>query len=1055
MSVTLNSEAEHNAKPSESLSIFKGLNILHIKHNVAEILKHIGQNGIFDEYTKHDVSHIDAMLDSLQWIIPDETKKIMTPVEWLMIVLSIYLHDMGMLVTKSEFNNRHDPNSGFSDYCVSTLFSGSNGLDYRSKIDKLPDETRDRYLYQEFVRSKHAERIKAWITGEEIYRLGISREITSMLDELLQPFDKLFRRDLALICESHNYDDINDTKKYKLLKCYGQKDSESVNLQYCAIILRTADLLHITSDRAPSIQFHIINPTDPISQQEWAKQRAVRRVSPQASCNKDGIPDEFLPKDTIAVHAHFENEDGFFGLTSYLNYANKQILKSNEWALYSKKHNNAKHAFPWRRIDDSHIETEGFIKDTFEFKIDQAKILDLLTGHTLYNDTNVVLRELVQNSIDAIRLQFVDSNPLAEGLINIHWDSRQRTLSVKDNGTGMSQAIIDNFLLKVGSSRYHDPEFIKKHPEFNSISRFGIGVLSSFMIADEVDIITCHPEEEKARRLILRSVHGKYLIRLLEKGTPDALEIGDHGTIFSLHIRQSIDMDNILNIAKYWIIKPNCKVEFTTNTGERHSIGHSTLSNSLRETLNLHNFKYHEHDLPDKDSLKVKFIETEVNGVNLAYALTYNSYFNEWMFLKPTVVERVKETNLGKSLGLCVEGIRVAEESPGFKASPIIAIANVCGPSSPKTNVARSDLEMTPELNKTLLVIYSLYAKHVSDEINELTTHRYHSITRATAEAIFLIEPLLENPWHSSPLLHLLHGKESATGHILNAELFFKALSSIPYILVEHNGIREAKSLDSISELDFFWTIESPFLNSVELLLNQLPKSISLTSLIKNLEIDGFNLPTAPIIRGLHQKTRLTQRVFEYREIETIIVDDDNKQISLRWVKTSNDKKWIDIDPLVSKLVHHMTQERRQYSDRPTIISLKIPVRPIEVTSPTDIDFFRSNDSLYLMPSTDLANYIKIIFLDLDKAEVEQKSLKAAFVLSTINDLIFGNLRSPSDTNELERRLSLFRNEILGNFSLTSSSFAIDLVELNRILNNVNQHVYDINLWTRRTANKN
>ena len=40
-------------------------------------------------------------------------------------------------------------------------------------------------------------------------------------------------------------------------------------------------------------------------------------------------------------------------------------------------------SFPWRNIDDTNIETEGFIPETFEFTIDQARILDLLTGRTL------------------------------------------------------------------------------------------------------------------------------------------------------------------------------------------------------------------------------------------------------------------------------------------------------------------------------------------------------------------------------------------------------------------------------------------------------------------------------------------------------------------------------------------------------------------------------------------------------------------------------------------------------------------------------------------------
>ena len=103
-----------------------------------------------------------------------------------------------------------------------------------------------------------------------------------------------------------------------------------------------------------------------------------------------------------------------------------------------------------------------------------------------------------------------------------------------DNGTGMSQKEIGAFLLRVGSSRYQDPDFKKKFPAFSSISRFGIGVLSTFMIADSVEITTCHPDDEHARRLTLRSVHGKYLIRLLDKTDPSVKPLYPHGTELTL-----------------------------------------------------------------------------------------------------------------------------------------------------------------------------------------------------------------------------------------------------------------------------------------------------------------------------------------------------------------------------------------------------------------------------------------------------------------------------------------------------------------------------------------
>ena len=124
--------------------------------------------------------------------------------------------------------------------------------------------------------------------------------------------------------------------------------------------------------------------------------------------------------------------------------------------------------------------------------------------------------------------------------MRIHWDSTQRILTVEDNGTGMTQQIIENHLLKVGASRYQDPQFQKEYPDFSPISRFGIGVLSCFMIADDVEIVTCHPDEDQARHLTLRSVHGKDLVRLLDKNTDNAVQtVVPHRTIIRLTLRLS------------------------------------------------------------------------------------------------------------------------------------------------------------------------------------------------------------------------------------------------------------------------------------------------------------------------------------------------------------------------------------------------------------------------------------------------------------------------------------------------------------------------------------
>src|SRR5262249_8954193 len=181
----------------------------------------------------------------------------------------------------------------------------------------------------------------------------------------------------------------------------------------------------------------------------------------------------------------------------------------------------------------------------------------MLTGTTLYNDTDVVLRELVQNSIDAVRLAFFDKERRKSremGRVAIHWDSNSRTLSVVDNGTGMDHTIITENLLKVGSSRYQDPRFQEANPDFTPISRFGIGVLSAFMIADEVEYITYFAGEDHARRLLLRSVHGKYLVHLIDKSDASVRHLLPHGTEVRIKVRHTAALNNVAEIARKWIV---------------------------------------------------------------------------------------------------------------------------------------------------------------------------------------------------------------------------------------------------------------------------------------------------------------------------------------------------------------------------------------------------------------------------------------------------------------------------------------------------------------------
>lgn len=1005
MEVKLSTKAEIEAQKAEGLEAFGGVNLLHIKRQIAHLLALIGRDGIFDEYTRHDISHINKMLSALDWLIPDSTKQIMTPADWLLSVLGIYFHDVGMLVTKQEFTDRES--SGFSKYCEDVLFAGDQGEDYKHKVGELSAEKKDRFLYQEFVRQNHAERVRWWIEGTAPSALGITDLVAVEVDKLLHALGGHFRRDLGLVAESHHLDDLDDLQKYSVSQPYGDSDSETGNLQYAAILLRASDLLHITSDRTPAIAYHLINPLDPLSQQEWAKQTAVKRVRSKIGLNREGEPDTDAPRDTIEVHAFFTKEDGFFGLTAYLRYVASQLAKCHQWVSVANRKGAALHEFPWSKLDDSNIETEGFIKEGFRFTIDQARILDLLTGHTLYNDSSVVLRELIQNSLDAIRLRRYDEPKSAPGEVRITWDSKEKVLSVWDNGTGMTQGVIQNHLLRVGASLYQDASFKKSHPGFSSISRFGIGVLSTFMIADTVEIITCHEDETDARRLALRSVHDKYLVRLLGKEKEPANALAPHGTLFRLKVRHSVEVPDILKTARRWVVIPGCKVTVTIDQREPVAIGHETPKEALTEFLRAAGKRVFTstEERPDTDTRDepVCVIEHHTAGTTVAYAVQWSPYFHDWSFLRTAGFDT---DDVSLPIGSCIEGVRVDSNTPGFSGPLMVALANACGESSPKTNVARSGLEITPERDTMLQAVYTAYCRHATDEISNLRRLRGHSLTWAVQEAQILLSPLIRSAVHSDI-------------HSLNSDLLGDAIKDIPLLLTEKLDGRQAVSISALQKEERFWTIECSLFTSAEVIIRETSANASIRSIVKALGAD-IQLP-ADCLLCYPPHSEFSSDAFQGREIARVVFIPEQRRLDVMWQNKSTPARWLTLPETWSEKFNVFLRRARDRGGRwrsPTIPRTISVLRDGVVIEGLDsVVGIRHAGATYLLGDSPALSYLKPqLEAELQKGKYDVQLPPVIGVLALYDELLsLGGWR-----DNLEHFVKLFWQSLITARSATS-----------------------------------
>lgn len=149
---------------------------------------------------------------------------------------------------------------------------------------------------------------------------------------------------------------------------------------------------------------------------------------------------------------------------------------------------------------------------TMEFQAETRKLLDIVT-HSIYTDKEVFIRELVSNASDALEkfrykqsagdVTSAESIPLE---INIYTDSKRKTLTIVDNGIGMSR---DELIANLGTiARSGSKAFVEnlkgdgasenKSTTDGIIGQFGVGFYSSFMVSDEVEVASLSASDASA-----------------------------------------------------------------------------------------------------------------------------------------------------------------------------------------------------------------------------------------------------------------------------------------------------------------------------------------------------------------------------------------------------------------------------------------------------------------------------------------------------------------------------------------------------------------------------
>ncbi|AJE82348.1 MULTISPECIES: molecular chaperone HtpG [Streptomyces] len=180
--------------------------------------------------------------------------------------------------------------------------------------------------------------------------------------------------------------------------------------------------------------------------------------------------------------------------------------------------------------------------ETYEFQAESRQLLQLVV-HSIYSNKDIFLRELISNSSDALdklRLESLRDSDLDADTSDLHIaleaDPGQRTLTVRDNGIGMSREEVVQLIGTIAKSG--TAEFARKLKEAQEskdgaasarlIGNFGVGFYSSFMVADKVTLVTRRAGESTGTRWE-SSGEGTYTLQPVE----DAPQ----GTSVTLHLK--------------------------------------------------------------------------------------------------------------------------------------------------------------------------------------------------------------------------------------------------------------------------------------------------------------------------------------------------------------------------------------------------------------------------------------------------------------------------------------------------------------------------------------
>lgn len=518
------------------------------------------------EYDKHDASHSEAVLRIIEELLQEKGIRELSLLEAMVLRFCCYFHDTGMILPKFcmpllarvEADPKADPLEGLEEWLesqdkdfdrVKELFLLPESQDayidfllqalleyrdYRLGLKSAPENMTQRdYIMttrHDFLRKHHCSRTKS-------YALNLSRRF----EDIIHGSEQELAKTIGNICAAHGWQFREVRELPVKLELFSSCPELSCNVRYLAMLLRMGDLLHFGPERASRTLYIEREKMNAESDLHWQAKRDTRgyRINPAAGGGVD-----------ISYHGSFTVPQEYYFVQEHMNCVDEELICYESFRRdMEKRHGETRYdlGLP-EKMNREHATAREFTPDQeLKFKLEHKNIIQLLMGARLYRDEFMCLRELYQNALDACRCMRAELGGTRELEIEfgLGRDAGGDYLYCRDQGTGMTMDIVKNYLLRIGNSYYQSDEFRRKNAGWGDavapVSEFGIGLLSCYMIADRIEIITRH----------YTAVEGEKPIWISMKDNDDfgyqrptsllqERKLGKHGTIVKLYLMEQL-----------------------------------------------------------------------------------------------------------------------------------------------------------------------------------------------------------------------------------------------------------------------------------------------------------------------------------------------------------------------------------------------------------------------------------------------------------------------------------------------------------------------------------